>query len=1012
MWHHLYYFQIGCPLKNTVESLESQYKEKPFGFGDVKEGRNARGEMCRRERKIQRAIGFNENRNILNSLDTENEALDVLISEKEPATIVKTDRMTRLLKWKAERNKHKELERRKKKPAFVVGAVHHRIYSPLNKDEFVHKHTKGSSKVDVSKVFPKGITKATEKRLISKAVAKVTTQNLPKTPDIVAKKELKEQKIKEQSIIPNDYKFKAPTGLPQMLFGRVPAYSMSPSRMSNFMSFSPMVRRSIRKSSIVQNTNNEKSNASIKYEKKDSDSKESSIEDISLKLSCDEDEKLHLSNSDSNDESSNNNKSKVEELNSKTLNDTITIISSSPKDKRDSVEHSDSSSSEPAFFSPYIVSSRGKSNARKEQQLRHGFSLGHSPANDIPTKDTVMKNLNISVEEEVRTAQYFQFLLNKETDKLNELCKKWEKVKDEAEMTEDAQYQINQAIGQTNLLIRKKFERFRSLVSDCETGKGEMLVTCKDLQGFWDMMYMEIQNCNSRFEKLEKLYAQGWEEEEEKLPSKPVNKKKTTVKNKIIPKRSSSLRTFLMEKKKKMAEKLKNGNDTEEIQMIGNITQDNKFEISKNNSISLSDRKSIPLKHEKTRSSLLCKVQLSETRIKSPLTIIKISQMCKTPDIQLDSSISYANSDQRPGKSILKQSKIPSVIDSQTKSSYKVNFDDNVSLNDIPVDEETQLKRDLAAALEKIDNLDFDQPSEDVSFNVQKKLNFEDTSFVESEDVHDTDQDSELKHSKSKGILKVPRINVQSATPRPALRRQNATEKDDEEPNENSSEDTSQNTENIRVLRNRSIGNTSFVESEDVHDTHQDSELKHSKSKGILKVSCINIQSATPRPALRRQNTTEKDNEEPNESSSEDTSKNIENIKVLRNRSIATVTTPTPKRKSLRKVSISVQESESEQNKTPLRVSSLKTDKKISSNINVENATNSSLNESNIKRRQSSRTVKFSEKECNICSENKPVLPVTPHVRRSTKRLSTKGRKSESKEEQASLKNREKHMII
>ena len=64
------------------------------------------------------------------------------------------------------------------------------------------------------------------------------------------------------------------------------------------------------------------------------------------------------------------------------------------------------------------------------------------------------------------------------------------------------------------LLICKTFERFRGLVTECETGKCEMLVTCKDLQGFWVTMYMEIRDCDTRFEKLEKLRTQGWEEEE------------------------------------------------------------------------------------------------------------------------------------------------------------------------------------------------------------------------------------------------------------------------------------------------------------------------------------------------------------------------------------------------------------------------------------------------------------------------------------------------------------------
>jgi len=49
-----------------------------------------------------------------------------------------------------------------------------------------------------------------------------------------------------------------------------------------------------------------------------------------------------------------------------------------------------------------------------------------------------MKNLNICVEEEERTAQYFKFLVNKETDRLKELCKKWLDIGIENEVPEDA----------------------------------------------------------------------------------------------------------------------------------------------------------------------------------------------------------------------------------------------------------------------------------------------------------------------------------------------------------------------------------------------------------------------------------------------------------------------------------------------------------------------------------------------------------------------------------------------
>lgn len=57
-----------------------------------------------------------------------------------------------------------------------------------------------------------------------------------------------------------------------------------------------------------------------------------------------------------------------------------------------------------AYFSPYVVTSRGKRSSRKEVQKRR-FSQPMTNPDELPTKETVMQKLNISVEEEERTAQ-------------------------------------------------------------------------------------------------------------------------------------------------------------------------------------------------------------------------------------------------------------------------------------------------------------------------------------------------------------------------------------------------------------------------------------------------------------------------------------------------------------------------------------------------------------------------------------------------------------------------------
>ncbi|XP_017797042.1 PREDICTED: uncharacterized protein LOC108570047 [Habropoda laboriosa] len=502
------------------------------------------------------------------------------------------------------------------------------------------------------------------------------------------------------------------------------------------------------------------------------------------------------------------------------------------------------SPNEPVFFSPYIVSSRGKSNARKEQQLKRGFSLGHSPSTDVPTKDTVMKNLNISVEEEAHTAQYFQFLLNREITRLNELCKKWTEIKAKPETTEDGKYEISQTIGQTNLLISKKFERFCGLVADCETGKGEMLVTCKDLQGFWDMMYIEVKKCDSQFEKLETLCSQGWKKEE--LPvGKSIAKKKSTVKRNVFTK-SSSIKAFLAKKKQRMSQEIKHNCDMKEVESMSSTPNQKDY---------------APMKDDK-RLSPLQKVRFSETfkKIKSPLIRMEVSEECKTPEVHLDDTISYVNSDQTPGKSILKPSKNGSVAESHMKSTNKVNFDDHIVLNEVPIDEETQTKMDLAAALSRIDSFNFDSHGE-VIIRAERKLIFNDNSSDESEE--------DIGHFKSKNSITpsatvLPRSelvkNLSTPPPRRSLRRQNTFDKSDE------------------IL----------------HKTSPLKEIADDTNLNTLKKELQKHVSISKKQEIMEQD---------------------ESIRVLRNRTVTAIGTPIAKRKALKEMSTAIQESEHKENK-------------------------------------------------------------------------------------------------
>ncbi|KOC62968.1 Disks large-associated protein 5 [Habropoda laboriosa] len=809
-----------------MSTFRQQYKEKTFGFGNANEGRFLRTKKHEGKRKTQRAVTFNENRMISNSTEStpQNKGMQLV-----PAV---ENRLTRFLKWKVERERRRKFEQANKKPPFVVGVVHHKFCSPVSKDDsvaptMVRKKTRNQIAPMALATPEKRITRATEKRLLNKLLTQKVTEGAVKNISVMINKE-KYQREDAKSFAPVDHNFKAPVGLCQVpLFGRV-AIENTPIKTK--FTFSPLsTSKENRKSGTtefnVEPVNIQENDAPNDKESDSNDAEDnSSIEAVSLKLSYDEEEIFN---------SSNNNNNKNEEIKSGVEN----VV-------RNSEEY---------------TNVRHNNDEHLKEQLTHSFSLCHSPSDDIPAKDTVMKNLNISVEEEEHTAQYFQFLLSREITRLNELCKTWSEIKTKPTTTEDGQYEINQTIGQTNLLIGKKFERFRGLVADCETGKGEMLVTCKDLQGFWDVMYIEVKNCDSRFEKLEKLRSRDWKEEE--LPVvKHITKKKSNVKRNVAFTKSSSFKAFVAKKRQKMTQEMRSNGDMKEVDVTSNQILSNKYEKNESFNVKYKTRKFMsstpnkkdytPIKHNK-RLSLVQEVHLSETskKINTPLTIIKVSQMCKTPEVNLDNTISYVNFDQTPGRSILQPSENATIAESRIKFRNKVNFDDHIILNEIPIGGETQTKVDLAESLSKIESFDnFDK----VIIKAERKLAF----------------DSNKKQ----------KINE--------------------------------------------------------HD---------------------------------------------------------ENTRVLRNRTVIVLDTPTVRRKSLKEVSTSIQELEHKENKTPSerrrRKSSFKGSINDKEKMDLYSWNdNMSLEESNVRRR-STRSVKFLEKECSGWE-----LPMTPHVGRSRAQSSDRKR--------------------
>lgn len=110
------------------------------------------------------------------------------------------------------------------------------------------------------------------------------------------------------------------------------------------------------------------------------------------------------------------------------------------------------------------------------------------------------------------TPAHFRGLVDEETRRLTSMCRYWESVTaSEADISEEAQGYIRSATGQAKLLMTERFAQFTGLIHVCENNLGEKKTTSEDLQGFWDMVYFQVEDVNKKFDQLAKMQENAWE---------------------------------------------------------------------------------------------------------------------------------------------------------------------------------------------------------------------------------------------------------------------------------------------------------------------------------------------------------------------------------------------------------------------------------------------------------------------------------------------------------------------
>ncbi|XP_034142250.1 guanylate kinase-associated protein mars isoform X2 [Drosophila guanche] len=215
------------------------------------------------------------------------------------------------------------------------------------------------------------------------------------------------------------------------------------------------------------------------------------------------------------------------------------------------------SDGKPNYLSPFVSVSRGKVNSRCEREKRNSMYL---PGEETP----------VAIRRALESVLYFRLQLKNEIERLRAICSEWEGYSKENEahlLDTGGMDMINVAIGQTNLLATKKMLQFSGLIDRCEagaTGKNHRPydgseetkpVQAEDLEGWWDMLRLQSENVDKRFDNLKRWKQNNWQDpdavEEAKIPAKPVAKPKAKLGNNLKAKpkpkakASSSLKQFL-----------------------------------------------------------------------------------------------------------------------------------------------------------------------------------------------------------------------------------------------------------------------------------------------------------------------------------------------------------------------------------------------------------------------------------------------------------------------------------
>ncbi|KAL7632429.1 UNVERIFIED_CONTAM: hypothetical protein RMT77_017283 [Armadillidium vulgare] len=105
----------------------------------------------------------------------------------------------------------------------------------------------------------------------------------------------------------------------------------------------------------------------------------------------------------------------------------------------------------------------------------------------------------------------FRNFITEQTCYLRMACERLKKDMEEStDIPEDLIGDINVIVGQSELLIKERFTQFASLIDDSEFKRSEKEITLEDLQGFWDIVMIQIEKMTQKIDDLKQLKKNNW----------------------------------------------------------------------------------------------------------------------------------------------------------------------------------------------------------------------------------------------------------------------------------------------------------------------------------------------------------------------------------------------------------------------------------------------------------------------------------------------------------------------